>query len=59
MYYVYSQHKTREAAESALENYFAADIICGAERPFIKTERRVGRDQSALYRTVYCVMFPG
>ena len=59
MTFAYSVHKTRDAAEQALENYFAESIICEGERPFIKSERRVTRDQTALYRTVYCVMFPG
>jgi hypothetical protein len=56
--FAYSVHKTREAAEQALENYFANGEICEAERPRIETQRRVVRDQTALYRTVYCVMFP-
>lgn len=58
-YFTYSVHRTREAAESALEDYFATDQICEAERPRIETRRRVVRDQTALYRTVWCVMFPG
>jgi hypothetical protein len=57
-YYVYSAHRTRNAAESALEDYFANGEICEAEEPKIETQRRVVRDQTALYRTVYCVMFP-
>ena len=59
MYFVYSQHKTREHAETALEGYFANGEISEGERPKIETQRRVARDQAALYRTVYCVMFPG
>lgn len=59
MAYAYSIHKTRDAAELALESYFAEELVCKGERPFIKSERRVTRDQTALYRTVYCVMFPG
>jgi hypothetical protein len=47
-YFVYSSHRTREQAETALEDYFADGLICEGERPFI--ERRKGR---------YCVMFPG
>lgn len=58
-YFTYSTHRTREAAEEALEGYYANYEICAAERPYIATERRVVRDQTALYRTVYCVMFPG
>ena len=57
-YYTYSVHRTREAAESALVHYYAADIICDSERPVIRTERCVARDQTALYPAVWCVMFP-
>jgi hypothetical protein len=57
-HYSYSVHSTSAKAEAALDNYFAADVICENEQPFIKTERRVARDQKALYRTVWCVMFP-
>jgi hypothetical protein len=58
-YFVYSTHKTRGSAEAALEHYFAAGEVCEGERPRIEPQRRVARDQTALYRTVYCVMFPG
>jgi hypothetical protein len=59
MYFIYSQHKTRELAEQALEGYFANGEISEAEHPKIERQRRVARDETALYRTVYCVMFPG
>ena len=58
-YFIYSTHRTRDAANEALETYFANGEICEAERPYIATQRRLVRDQTALYRTVYCVMFPG
>lgn len=35
-YYSYSHHKTRERAEDALENYFAAGEISESERPEIR-----------------------
>jgi len=46
-YFAYSTHKTLDAAELALEDYFADGIICEAERPHIK---RIGKR--------WCVMFP-
>lgn len=58
-YFVYSTHKTQQAAADALADYYANGEICEAERPYIATQRRVVRDQTALYRTVWCVMFPG
>lgn len=57
--FIYSTHKTQELAEAALESYYANGEICEAERPRIERQRRVARDQTAKYRTVYCVMFPG
>lgn len=57
-YFAYSVHKTRDEATEALEWYYACGAVCEAERPYIVTQRRVVRDQTALYRTVYCVMFP-
>ena len=59
MYHIYSQHKTQELAEVALADYFASDIVSEGEFPKIEKQRRVARDQTALYRTVYCVMFRG
>ncbi len=58
-YFTYSVHPTMFKAEAALEDYFASGEISEAERPYIACQRRVTRDQTALYRTVYCVMFPG
>ncbi len=58
-YFAYSVHPTFEAADQRLAAYLETGIICESERPWVKKERRVTRDQSALYRTVYCVMFPG
>lgn len=46
-YYSYSHHTTRDRAESALDEYFATDQVCEAERPEIV--RIDGR---------YAVMFP-
>ena len=48
MYFVYSTHKTREAAEDALDDYFANGEICAAERPYIT---KLGKR--------WAVMFPG
>ncbi len=58
-YFIYSRHLTRQAAVQALEDYSANGEICEAEMPRIETKRMVGRDQTALYRTFHCVMFPG
>lgn len=48
IYFVYSTHKTREAAEMALEDYFAEGIVSLGEGP--KIERRGSR---------WAVMFQG
>lgn len=63
-YFVYSQHKTMDAAERALEGYYANGEICEAERPYIETRRRPpftreNARHTKLYPTAYCVMFPG
>jgi hypothetical protein len=46
-YFAYSSHKTREAAEYALEDYFNTGEICEAEAPYVV--RHFGR---------WYVMFP-
>lgn len=53
MYFEYSSHRTREAAELALEDYFATGEICEAERPYI----RGGKNRKGEQR--FYVMFPG
>jgi hypothetical protein len=53
LYFVYSSHKTREGAESALETYFAEGSICEAEAPWIKREWL-----PRLMRYTWRVMFP-
>lgn len=50
MYFAYSYHRTIEAAQIALENYFAEGIICEGERP---------RIEWCAARKRYAVMFPG
>lgn len=52
-YFTYSSHKTKEAAELALEDYFANGEISEAEKPYIQEHRNRGR------AIRYCVMFPG
>lgn len=39
MYYTYSRHRTREAAEAALEDYYAYGETSDAERPRIIREQ--------------------
>jgi hypothetical protein len=42
MYYTYSRHRSRDAAESALEEYFATGEVSDGEWPRIKYERSRG-----------------
>jgi hypothetical protein len=53
MYFIYSYHQTREAAEAALEHYFATGEVCEAERPYIDENMRAPKGRK------YRVMFPG
>lgn len=54
LYFAYSTHKTREAAETALEESFALGDITPGERPRIETRKdHRGRVIG------YAVMFPG
>ena len=57
-YYEYSTHKTRDAAELALDDYFGLGIICEGEKPYIESRRRPARGELPA-RVVWCVMFPG
>jgi hypothetical protein len=35
-YFAYSAHKTRDAANDALEQYFADGRICESEQPYVE-----------------------
>ena len=53
IYFAYSRHETRELAEGALEDYFAAGIVSEGERPKVS--------YSKIYRNTrkpWLVLFP-
>ncbi len=52
-YFIYSSHRTREAAQAALEQYFAEGRISAGERPYIDHNMRAPAAKR------YRVMFPG
>jgi hypothetical protein len=39
MYYTYSRHKTRDAAEDALDDYYCLGVTTPGERPRVRYER--------------------